>query len=571
MPNPMLFDCWASYGPHPSKDPEQRWTLEHLLADLDLYGISAALVRHEQCLHYDPMHANRRLVAEIAARRDRLYPCWSVMPHQAGDFPAPPALLRAMGQDDVRAALLTPNTHGYPVHADVLGPLAKAFNRRRLLLLTTIGELGGNYETAVTFCRLFESCPVIIAEATWAQWRLLVPILDACPNACIELSAFQANRALEFLTERYGASRVLLGTGLPARSGGAARGVLDWALTDCDTVAQVAGLNLAAALRVKPPAPVPVPDNADELVREARAGKPLSTLVLDAHCHVLDDGLNGAGNHYVMLKGDSLNLLELARRIGVDVTAMMSWSGTVSMDVAAGNALIAQVVQRSPEEIIGLSSADPTHQSADEIRALCAHLHGQLGFRGLKPYIRNDVPYNDPRYDDYWCYAQEHRLYGLLHTGPNVGGMGAVRDLARRFPEVTFMVAHSGSSWSLARQVADAATDFPNIVAELTYTAALNRIIEWLCARLGPERVLFGTDAPMRDPRPQLGWCVHTALPVEHKRLIVGANFARILGRGLLPGHDLPAVLRRAQQLSAAAECGPDRGSSGNSTRPYRA
>jgi predicted TIM-barrel fold metal-dependent hydrolase len=560
MPNPLIFDCWAAYGPHPAKDPEQRWTLDHLLADLDLYGISAALVRHEQCQYYDPMHANQRLVAEIAAHRDRLYPCWCVMPHQAGDFPPPPVLLRAMDQHDVRAALLTPAAHGYPVHADVLGPLAKACKRRRLLLLTTLGELGCNYETAVTFCRLFEPCPVIVAEATWSQWRLLIPVLDACPNACVELSAFQANRALEFLTERYGAGRVLLGSGLPGRSGGAARAVVDWSLASAETVAQVAGLNLARLLKVEPPPPLPIADTADDLVREARSGQPLSTLVLDAHCHVLDDGLNGAGSHYVMLKGDSLNMLELTRRIGVDVTAMMSWSGTVSMDVEAGNALIAQVVQRSPEEIIGLSSADPTHQTAAEIRALCEVLHGQLGFRGLKPYVRNDVPYNDPRYDDYWHYANEHRLYGLLHTGANVGGLGAVRDLARCFPEVTFIVAHVGSSWGLARQVVDAALDFPNIMAELTYTAAINRIIEWLCGHLGPERVLFGTDAPMRDPRPQLGWCVHTALPVEHKRLIVGGNFARILGRGRLPGHELPAVIRRhLQGLSGGPGADPAR------------
>lgn len=545
MPNPMIFDCWAAYGPHPSKDPEQRWTLDHLLEDMDLYGISAALVRHDQFPHYDPMQVNRRLTAEIAAHRDRLYPCWCAMPHQAGDFPKPTVFLRAMDAEDVRAVLFLPNTHGYPVHEDVLGPLAKALKRREMLVLTTIGELAQDYRTAVRFCRLFEGCPVILAEATWAQWRLLVPILDACPNACIELSAFQANRALEVFAERYGPERVLLGTGLPARSGGAARGMVDWSLTGADTVTRVAGLNLAGYLKVPPPAARRVPRTADEMVREARAGKPLSTLVADAHCHVLDDGLNGAGNHYVMVKGDSLNMLELTRRMGVDVTAMMSWSGTVSMDVAAGNALVAKVVRRSPREIIGLSSVDPTHQSQEDIRATCDLLHGKLGFRGLKPYVRNDVPYNDPRYDVYWRYANEHRLYGLLHTAPNVGGIAAVRDLARRFPEVTFLVAHTGGSWSLARQVAEVAADFPNVMAELTLTSAINRIVEWLCAHLGPERVLFGTDAPMRDPRPQLGWCVHTALPEEQKRLILGRNFARILGRGVLPGHRLPTALRR--------------------------
>lgn len=544
MPNPMLFDCWAAYGPHPSKDPEQRWTLGHLLEDMDLYGIRGALVRHEQSLHYDPMFVNRRLAAEIAPHRDRLAPCWVAMPHQAGDFPEPEAFVRAMEEHDVRAVWLTPNTQGYPVHGDVLGPLAQALNRRRTLVLTTPAELDASYDKAVLFCGLFRHCPVILADASWAQWRLMVAVLDACPNACLEMSAFQANRALEFFTGRYGSGRVLFGTGLLGRSGGAARGMLDWSLADEGTVAQVGGLNLCRFLNLPPPAPLPVPAEADTLVREARAGKPLSTLVLDAHCHVLDDGLNGAGSRYVMIKGDSPGMLELARRMGVDVTAMMSWNGTVGMDVAAGNALVAAVVERFPEEIIGLSSADPTHQSPEDIRHICGWLHGRCGFRGLKPYIRNDVPYNDPRYDAYWAYANEHRLYALLHTGPNVGGMTAVRDLARRFPEVTFLVAHSGGAWSLARQVAEAASEFPNIMAELTYTAALNGVIEWLSARIGAARVLFGTDAPMRDPRPQLGWCVHTRLPESDKRLIVGGNFARILGRGNLPGHELPAAIR---------------------------
>ncbi|MBT3375272.1 MAG: amidohydrolase family protein [Lentisphaerae bacterium] len=543
MNNPMLFDCWACYGPGPAKDPSQRWTLEQLLEDLDLYGISAALVRHEQGLNYDPMHINRRLVAETAEHRDRLFPCWNAMPHQPGDFPEPDAFCAAMDQADVRAVLITPNTHGYPIHSDVLAPLAAALNSRRTLVLTTLAELGADYRNATTFCRTFADCSVIIAEATWGQWRLAVSILDACPNACLELSAFQANRAPEFLMARYGPERVLLGTGLPRRSGAAARGFVDWALGDPADVAKFAGLNLARCLNVPPPKPLALPEESDQMVVEARNGKPLSALVLDAHCHVLDDGLDGAGGRYVMLKGDSLNIVALAERMGVDVTAMMSWSGTVSMDVVAGNALLEQVVDRSPQQIIGLSSADPTHQTESDIRNVCERLHGQLGFRGLKPYTRNNVPYNDPRYAPYWEYANAHRLYGLLHTAANVGGMKAVHDLAERYPDVTFLVAHSGGSWALARQVVDVASQFPNVMAELTYTGAVNRVVEWFCEQIGPDRVLFGTDAPMRDPRPQLAWCVHTALPESQKQLIVGGNFARILRQGVLPPHKLPDVI----------------------------
>ena len=51
----------------------------------------------------------------------------------------------------------------------------------------------------------------------------------------------------------------------------------------------------------------------------------------------------------------------------------------------------------------------------------------------------------------------------------------------------------------------------------------------------GEERVLFGTDAPMRDPRQQLGWVLWADLPVATKKKILAENFQRILDRVDLP------------------------------------
>lgn len=56
-----------------------------------------------------------------------------------------------------------------------------------------------------------------------------------------------------------------------------------------------------------------------------------------------------------------------------------------------------------------------------------------------------------------------------------------------------------------------------------------NGVIEHLARQMGADRVLFGTDASMRDPRPQLTWVVFTRLPEADKRKILGENFARIL------------------------------------------
>ena len=78
--------------------------------------------------------------------------------------------------------------------------------------------------------------------------------------------------------------------------------------------------------------------------------------------------------------------------------------------------------------------------------------------------------------------------------------------------------------------------EHPNVYAELTYTAVTNRVVEFLVGATDEDHVIFGTDAPMRDPRQQLGWVLWADLPVAVRKKILGGNFRRILDRVNLPG-----------------------------------
>ena len=71
--------------------------------------------------------------------------------------------------------------------------------------------------------------------------------------------------------------------------------------------------------------------------------------------------------------------------------------------------------------------------------------------------------------------------------------------------------------------------------AEITLTPVTNHVIEFLVDATDDEHVLFGTDAPMRDPRQQLGWVVWANLPEMTRKKILAENFNRILGRVQLP------------------------------------
>ena len=54
-------------------------------------------------------------------------------------------------------------------------------------------------------------------------------------------------------------------------------------------------------------------------------------------------------------------------------------------------------------------------------------------------------------------------------------------------------------------------------------------MIEQLVNEAGADRVLFGSDTPLMDPRPQIGKIITADISDEAKRLILGGNARRLL------------------------------------------
>ena len=56
-------------------------------------------------------------------------------------------------------------------------------------------------------------------------------------------------------------------------------------------------------------------------------------------------------------------------------------------------------------------------------------------------------------------------------------------------------------------------------------------VIDYLVEGCGADRVVYGSDQPMRDPRQQLGWVVFSRMPVDQKRMVLRDNAQRTLSR----------------------------------------
>ena len=55
-------------------------------------------------------------------------------------------------------------------------------------------------------------------------------------------------------------------------------------------------------------------------------------------------------------------------------------------------------------------------------------------------------------------------------------------------------------------------------------------VVERLVTEAGADRVVFGSDVPLMDPRSQLGKIITAGISDDAKRLVLGENAKRLLG-----------------------------------------
>lgn len=538
------LDALARIGPRRFKHPAERWSLDHLTDEHTHVGISGGLVQSTQSLFYDTMSANlelSRMLATDPARRA----VWNVIPWITGEFPDPDRLFELLREHHVAAVTLHPATNAWDWQLDANQPLLDRLEREQILTITSRPELGGWREVDRLLTR-WPHLPVLLTGAAWSEQRYLLPLLKRHSNLHVTLERFQINRGFEYLVGEGLTRQLLFGTHAPQMSSGAQRAWLDYSgITEEDRTAIASGNLIRLTHWQSPPDPATPPTNDDDLIRQARQGLPINERILDLHMHMLEEGLSSTGEHYRMDGGDPDSVFALMERLGVNGGGIMSWNGVVSGDMEGGLRTVRRALDTAPPGYWGLATLDPTHLEGHSMDELARNVYRDPRLIGMKPYPFYGVAYDDPAYAPWWELGNELRLYGLLHQTRSDGH--EVRTLAKRYPNVRWIIAHAGSSFSAADVAIEAMQTHDNIFAEITYTSVPGGMIEYLCEHAGADRILYGSDLPMRDPRPQLGWVLYSRLPVAEKRAILAENAARVIDPCLhrLPDHCKPSWLNR--------------------------
>ena len=518
-----FFDACCMIGRHVRAGEGDPHTADDLLEDMDRLGIAESLV--VDCLSREchPMPGNRRVV-ERAAGRPRLHPAWAALPHAGDDEQPPPAeLLRQMHEHRVGALMLYPAQYCFSLDDWCVDAFLEPFAEARVPVFINGNEAQSSawdaidFSAVVALCKRLPDLPVIVSGRRFRRsQRMAYRALDACANLHIELSGWWLHRGIETITRRWGARRLIFGSHWPYYGQHMTLAMLTTAEIDDEDKRRIAGGNLRRLIAWCEPrhADYAPPPPADEFVAYGRSGRrPRDMTFADCHGH-----LGGRHDHYHIPQGaDPGRVVADMDRLGVEKSCVFCFTG-ISSDETVGNDLVAEAVKRYPGRFVGFTMVNP-HRGPAGMRRELERGHA-MGLRGVKLIaFYQGYPEDGPNIEEACRWAHEHGEIVLNH---NWGSPDRLELFLKAYPNACFVTGHATAAY------ADVMTRHRNLfVCSCPLTGP--RACEELVARIGADRLLFGSDLLDLPIAWGLGPILFSRLSPDQKRLILGENLRAIL------------------------------------------
>jgi predicted TIM-barrel fold metal-dependent hydrolase len=532
-----VFDCNCWYGRPPRPPFRFAATPAELLGQMDFCGVAAALAYHANQRFGAPQVYDRVALDDLRGQ-PRLFPVRTLLPPQTGELPAPAALLAELRRDGVRAVRAFPGEHRYRLDGLTFGAHLEmlAANRIPLLVKADCLAIGA----------LLRDCPdltvVAMSQGPHSVERYLRPLLDRYANLHLDTSGLLVEGLIAECVARYGAGRLVFGSGVPDNAAGGAQHGLAGADIAEDARAAIAGGNLRRLLGWAGPIADPAPVRAAAEAGQAAASEKAWRIV-DMHGHWAE--FPGA---YLPAAGEARMLAALDR--GHVRTIVCSAHEALFGDVARGNRVMQAAIDRNPGRVLGYWAVNPHYEASwKQAPADLAPARGFVGFKLLPDY--HAYPVEGPRYAPALEHANEQGLCVMIHTwgGSACNSPQQVDRLARRYPNARLLMGHAGfGDWETAAGVA---REHPNVYLELTAVYAahdfsvlpagsgtpsalgsalhVNGVIEYFVETAGSEKILFGTDLPWYSPDYAAGAVLYARIGEADKRNILYRNAERLL------------------------------------------
>jgi len=239
--------------------------------------------------------------------------------------------------------------------------------------------------------------------------------------------------------------------------------------------------------------------------------------IIDSHCHV------GSGLRKRITAEELLRQMDLH---DVERAVVCTVDQFVAVRNQEGNDQVLAAGARRPDRFWGLAAVNPWFQEdavAELARCLDAGLVGLKLNSHLQGFVLSD-PLVHPLLE--LCRARRAPVYA--HTGTVVTAEPfQLAELARSFPEVPFVMGHMGFA-DLWTDAVPAALQADNIYLETSLIDPMN--IANAIQKVGPRRILFGSDSPESDLSLEIEKLAMVPMGPDQRRRIMHDNAPALWG-----------------------------------------
>ncbi|OQA82750.1 MAG: Amidohydrolase [Lentisphaerae bacterium ADurb.Bin242] len=245
MKNILFFDANCRMGNSVSGPGPD---VKALLNEMDYYGVDKALVRHANIAN-GALSSNREIVNFLKTDvSGRLTGVWCILPSQCDEIPEPDVFFSQMKENRIRALTLSPFEQRYVPCRLTLGKILDAAAERRIPV--QLDAFAGKWTELYAFLKEFPDLTCIVnAGNKWGSDRNIRPLLENYPNTRIETAGYWVPEGIYDLAEKYGAERILYGSGFPGYNQGSGMLQLKHSGLNEAGIVKIAGANLEKLLK----------------------------------------------------------------------------------------------------------------------------------------------------------------------------------------------------------------------------------------------------------------------------------------------------------------------------------
>lgn len=250
-------------------------------------------------------------------------------------------------------------------------------------------------------------------------------------------------------------------------------------------------------------------------------------MIVDSHCHAgKGDGLTGPWDTVAPLD----RYLKRAAEAGIDRTVLLP---VFDSDYRQANRRLAAIVRRRPDRLTAYAMVHPV-RDAGKVGELVTEAVSRYRFRGIKVHRRDGRATRE--------IAEVARAYGLPVLYDVMGEVWHAELLATEYPTVTWVIPHLGSfadDWRAHAALIDLMARARNVHADTSGVRRFDYLVEAV-QRIGPSRLLFGSDGPWFHPGLELAKIRALGLTPAAEQLVLSGNWLRLTGRLSLAPRDRP-------------------------------